>query len=140
MLSTNRSLVYSAVVAAALALASCSSAESTAESEGAPQAAAAAQHRFSVYFDVGKTGLTPEAQQVIAQAVREANHDASLRLGAATDRSHAKLSERRAEAVRAALVAGGIAPDRIAEGQAAYGSSPPGIRDPRDRAIEISIQ
>ena len=70
MLSTNRSLVYSAVVAAALTLASCS--EDTAESASTPQVAAAAEHRFNVYFDVGKSGLTPEARQVIAQAIAEA--------------------------------------------------------------------
>jgi len=136
MLSTNRSLVYSAVVAAALTLASCS--EDAAESASTPQASA--EHRFNVYFDVGRSGLTPEAQKVIAQAIAEANGDASLKLSAVAAPSHSKLSERRAEAVRAALVAAGISPDRIAEGRVAYESSPPGIRDPRDRAIEISIQ
>lgn len=138
MLSINRSLVCSAVFAAALALASCS--EGTAESADAPQAAAAAPRRINVYFDVGKAGLTPEAQQVIAQAIAEANRDTSLKLSAAADRSHGKLSERRAEAVRAALVAGGIASDRIAEGRVAYGSPPPGVRDPRDRVVEISFE
>ena len=136
MLSTNRSLAYSAVVIAALSLASCSGWDGNAQSAAMP----AAQHRFNVYFDVGKSGLTPEAQQVIAQAVAEANGEASLKVSPAAAPSGSRLSERRAEAVRAALVAGGIAPDRIAEGPAAPGSSTPGIRDPRDRAIEISIQ
>jgi len=138
MLSTNRSLVYSAVVTAALTLTSCS--ENTAESASTPQVAAAAEHRFNVYFDVGRSGLTPEARQVIAQAIAEANHDASLKLSAVANPSHSKLSERRAEAVRAALVEAGIPRDRIAEGRVAYESSTPGIRDPRDRAIQISIQ
>jgi len=53
-------------------LASCSSPDGTGESGGTPQAAAA-QHRFTVYFDVGKSGLTPEARQVVAQAIAEAN-------------------------------------------------------------------
>ena len=138
MLTKHRGFGYSAVVAAALTLANCS--EGTAESASSPQVAAAAEHRFSVYFDVGKSRLTPEAQQVIAQALRETNGEASLKLSAAADRSHSKLSERRAEAVRAALVAGGIAPDRIAEVRTADGPPTPGIRDPRDRAVEISIQ
>jgi outer membrane protein OmpA-like peptidoglycan-associated protein len=137
MLTKHRGFGYSAVVAAALTLANCS--EGTAESASSPQVAAA-EHRFSVYFDVGKSGLTPEAQQVIAQALAETNGEASLKLSAAADRSHSKLSERRAEAVRAALVAGGIAPDRIAEVRTADGPPTPGIRDPRDRAVEISIQ
>jgi outer membrane protein OmpA-like peptidoglycan-associated protein len=136
MLTKHRGFGYSAVVAAALTLANCS--EGTAESASSPQVAA--EHRFSVYFDVGKSGLTPEAQQVIAQALRETNGEASLKLSAAADRSHSKLSERRAEAVRAALVAGGIAPDRIVEVRTADGPPTPGIRDPRDRAVEISIQ
>jgi len=72
MLSTNRTLVYSAMFGAALVLASCSSPDGTGESGGTPQAAAA-QHRFTVYFDVGKSGLTPEARQVVAQAIAEAN-------------------------------------------------------------------
>lgn len=139
MLSINRRLVYSAVAATALALASCSSIDSTAQSADTPPAGTA-QHRLSVYFDVGKSGLTPEAQQVIAQAIAEANGDASLKLSAPANRSQGKLSERRAEAVRAALVAGGIAPDRIAGGRVASESSTPGIRDPRNRAIEITIQ
>ena len=139
MLSINRSLVYSALAATALALASCSSIESTAQSADTPESAAA-QRRLNVYFDVGKSGLTPEAQQVIAQAVAETHGEASLKLSASADRSHSKLSERRAAAVRAALVAGGIAPDRIAEVRTADGPPTPGIRDPRDRAVEISIQ
>ena len=135
MLSTNRSLVCSAIFAAALALASCS--EGTAVSADTPQAAV--PRRINVYFDVDKAGLTPEAQQVIAQAIAEANRDTSLKLSAAVDRSHGKLSERRAEAVRAALVAGGIAPERIAEARVANGSPIAGVRDPRDRAVEISL-
>lgn len=137
MLGINRALVYSTVFAAALVVAGCESPEDTSRSSATPQTA---QHRFNVYFDVGKSGLTPEAQQVIAQAIAEANSDASLKVSAPADRSHGKLSERRAEAVRAALVAGGIPPERIAEGQVAYGPSTPGIHDPRDRAVEISVQ
>lgn len=138
MLSINRSLVCSGVIAAGLALASCS--EGTAESADTSQAAAAAPRRINVYFDVGKAGLTPEAQQVIAQAIAEANRGTSLKLSAAADRSHGKLSEHRAEAVRAALVAGGIAPERIAEARVANGSPPAGVRDPRDRVVEISFE
>ena len=135
MLIINRSLVCSAVFAAALALASCS--EGTADT---PQAATAAPRRVSVYFDVGKSGLTPEAQKVIAQAIAEANPDTSLKLSAVADRSNGKLSERRAETVRAALIAGGIPPERIAEARAAYGPPTPGVRDPRDRMVEISFE
>ncbi len=137
MLSTSRSLAYSAVLIAALSLASCSGPEDAAQGTAAPQAAA--QHRF-VYFDVGKSGLTPEAKQVIAQAIADADGDASFTVGAAVDRSHGKLSERRADAVRAALVAGGIPSDRIVKAPTAPESATSGVRDPRDRAVEISIE
>jgi len=124
------------VVIAALSLPGCSSPEDTAQGAATPQAAA--PHRF-VYFDVGKSGLTPEAQQIIAQAIAEADGDASFTVGAATDRSHSRLSERRAQAVRAALIAGGVPSGRIVEAQTASSSPIPGVRDPRDRAVEISI-
>ena len=136
MLSTNRSLAYSAVVIAALSLGSCASSQDTAQGAAALQAAA--QHRL-VYFDVGKSALTPEALQVIAQAIADADGGASFTVGAAMDRSHSKLSGRRTEVVRAALIAGGVAPDRIVDAQPTSESPTPGIRDPRGRAVEISV-
>src|SRR5260370_23218964 len=99
MWSTNRSLVYSAVGAAALTLTSCS--ENTAESASTPQVAAAAEHRFNVYFNVGRSGLTPEARHAIAQAIDDANHATRLKPRAVATPPHSKLPELRAQAKRA---------------------------------------
>ncbi len=135
MINTRRSLAYLAYVAGALSLASCSGANS----EGAQQANAAAQHPFNVYFDVAKSDLTPEAQQVIAQAVAEANRSASAKIVVAAPETDSK--GRRADTVQAALVAGGVSPARIdARWIGPQGSPAPGVRDPRNRMVEISFE
>lgn len=132
MIKSNRNLAYSTILLSAV-LAGCSSgnAESTASR-------AAAQHRFNVYFDVARSDLTPEAQQVIAQAVTEANRNASTKIvvvAPETDKA------RRTDAVQAALVAAGVSPDRIdARWIGPQGSPPPGVRDPRNRVVEISFE
>lgn len=133
MTKSKKSFAYSAALVAALSLAGCSSSENT-----AAQQAAATQHRFNVYFDVAKSDLTPEAQQVIAKAVIEANRNASTKIvvvAPETDKA------RRADRVQAALVAAGVSPDRIdARWIGPQGSPPPGVRDPRNRVVEISFE
>jgi OOP family OmpA-OmpF porin len=154
MLSTNRSLAYSAVIAAALSLPGCSGPrpDGNAQGGGAAQAAAAAQHRFNVYFDVDKSTLTPEARQLVAQVIAEANRDPSAKVVvlvgktdvAGTDRASPGPAQRRADTVRAALIAGGIAPDRIREHSVGSHEppipAPPGVREPRNRMVEIAFQ
>jgi OOP family OmpA-OmpF porin len=153
MSSTNRSLAYSAMVTAVLALASCSSPSSdgSAQSAGTPRTAAA-QHRFNVYFDLDKSSLTPEARQLVAQVITQANRDPSatviVLVGktdiAGTGRSSVGPAQRRADTVRAALIAGGIAPDRISERsvgpQETSIPTPSGVREPRNRMVEIAFQ
>jgi len=134
MINTNRSLAYSAVVVGALSLAGCS------QSAGTHQAAADAQHRYNVYFDVAKSDLTPEAQQVIAQAVTVANRNASARILVLAPEADAGAKARRADAVQAALVASGVAPDRIDARWIGAQGSPVGVRDPRNRVVEISFE
>jgi len=134
MINTNRSLAYSAVMVAALSLAACS------QSAGTPQAAAGTQHRFNVYFDVAKADLTPEAQQVIAQAVTEANHNAGAKVLVLAPETDATAKARRADAVQAALVAAGVAPERIDARWMGTQGSPTGVRDPRNRVVEISLE
>ncbi len=131
MINTKRSLAYSAAFIGALTLAACSSPETTANQ-------AAAQHRFNVYFDVAKSDLTPEAQQLIAQAAAEASRNGGTKIvvvAPETDKA------RRTDKVQAALVAAGVSPDRIdARWIGPQGSPPPGVRDPRDRMVEISFE
>jgi OOP family OmpA-OmpF porin len=133
MFKSNKSLAYSAALVSALSLASCSSSQNTA----APQAADT-QHRFNVYFDVAKSDLTPEAQQVIGQAVAEASRNAGTKIvvvAPETDKA------RRADKVQAALVAAGVSPDRIdARWIGPQGAPAPGVRDPRNRVVEISFE
>src|ERR1044071_8361276 len=144
MMATSKSLGYSAVLVMALSLMGCSD-----EWRG-PQsisAATAAQRQYNVYFDVDKSGLTPEARQLIAQVIAEANRDTSAKVVvqvgntdiAGTGRYTAGPAQRRADAVRAALIAGGIAPHRISE--RSVGSheapipTPAGVREPRNRMV-----
>jgi OOP family OmpA-OmpF porin len=152
MLSTNRSLAYSAVIAAALSLLGCSGPSPDGNAQGVGGAAAAAQHRFNVYFDVDKSTLTPEARQLVAQVIAEANRDPSAKVVvlvgktdiAGTDRASPGPAQRRADTVRAALIAGGIAPDRISEHSVGSHEppipTPPGVREPRNRMVEIAFQ
>jgi outer membrane protein OmpA-like peptidoglycan-associated protein len=135
MINTGRSLAYFAAAAAVLSLASCSSPESGTASE----ASLAAQHRFNVYFDVAKSGLTPEAQQVIAQVAAEANRNASTKIVVVAPETDSK--GHRANTVQAALIASGVSPERIdARWIGPQGSPPPGVRDPRNRVVEISFE
>lgn len=132
MINMTKSTAYLTVIAA-LSLAGCSGANS-----GSP-AAAQATHRFNVYFDVAKSDLTPEGQQVIAHAVAEANRNSSTKVLVVAPESDPK--GRRAEAVQAALVASGVSRDRIdARWIGPQGSPPSGVRDPRNRVVEISFE
>lgn len=131
MINTNRSLAYSAVVVGALSLAACAQSAST------PQAATDAQRRFNVYFDVAKSDLTPEAQQVIAHAAAEASRNTTAKLLVVTPESDPKA---RRDAVQAALVAAGVAPERIDARWMGAQGSPPGVRDPHNRMVEISFE
>ncbi len=131
MINSRKSLAYLTAVAA-LSLASCSG--------PAPESAAAptTQHRFNVYFDVAKSDLTPEAQQVIEHAVAQANRNTNARVLVVTPESDKKA---RRDAVQAALVARGISPDRIDARWIGPQASPaPGVRDPRNRVVEISFE
>lgn len=133
MINTSRSLTYLTAAAAVLTLASCSSPGSGTASK----ASAVTQHRFNVYFDVAKSDLTPEAQEVIAHAVAQAKQSPSTQIlvvAPETDRA------KRSDSVQAALVAAGVSPDRIDARWIGPPTSPPaGVRDPRNRVVEISF-
>ena len=130
MNKTSKSLAYLTAVTA-LALASCSGPAPESQS-------AVSQHRFNVYFDVAKSDLTPEARQVIAHAIAEANRIDSAKVLVVTPEGDMKG---RRDAVQTALVAGGVSPDRIdARWVGPQGSPAPGVRDPRNRMVEISFE
>jgi OOP family OmpA-OmpF porin len=117
----------------------------------AQPAAAPAGREYRVYFEWNRDDITPEARQIIQQVgqVVGAGGTARINLVGKADRSGPEsynqvLSERRARNVRQALVQAGIAQDRISyrgvgETQPPV-PTPDGVREPRNRVVEIGIQ
>jgi OOP family OmpA-OmpF porin len=119
-----------------------------------PPVAAATPPReqsFLVFFDFDKSTITPEGQQVIQRAVDTYRRTGSAPRIVATghaDRAGApdynmSLSDRRAVAVRQALVSAGI-PDTAINTQAKGETqplvpTPDGEREPQNRRVEIAI-
>jgi OmpA-OmpF porin, OOP family len=121
---------------------------------GVAQAAPAAPppvptRQYNVYFDFDKSNLTPEAQQIVNQVASQAkaNNARVVLVGKAdlsgTDAYNIALSKRRADAVRAALAADGVSADRIDEQWVGMRQPPvptaPGVREPRNRVVEVSF-
>jgi len=109
---------------AAAAASGAAEASGAAASGGADQASAAAPATAalpaSIYFDIGKSDLPADAKDAIAAAAdyAKAHPDAKLTLSGYTDASgnaitNAELAKHRAQAVRDALKAAGVAEDRI---------------------------
>lgn len=122
-----------AVAAGAEAAAAAAAAEAAAAEAAASQAAAAipegagiisemieGKPKVSVFFAVGSAGIAPEFAEAVApvKAWLEANPDDGVQLSGFTDPTgdaalNAELAKNRAEAVAAALVAEGVAAERI---------------------------
>jgi DNA-binding beta-propeller fold protein YncE len=105
---------------------------------------------FTVYFGFNQATLTAEARKVIAEAIAYSKQHGTAHIQvngytdlAGTAHYNLGLSKRRADAVRVALVAGGVAKSRISE--TAYGESnpavptPDGVREPRNRRAVIIV-
>ncbi|MDZ7626985.1 MAG: OmpA family protein [Parvularculaceae bacterium] len=103
-----------------------------------------------VYFDYDKSNLTPEASNLIREAAARAlaNDVDTVVVSGHADRSggsayNQTLSERRGSVVRDALVANGIAADKIR--MESYGEDKPakptedGVREPLNRRTEVVI-
>ncbi|HBS33368.1 MAG TPA: cell envelope biogenesis protein OmpA, partial [Parvularcula sp.] len=103
-----------------------------------------------VYFDYDKANLTPEASNLIKEAAARAlaNDVDAVVVSGHADRSggsayNQALSERRGSVVRDALIANGIAADKIR--MEAYGEDKPakptedGVREPLNRRTEVTI-
>jgi outer membrane protein OmpA-like peptidoglycan-associated protein len=109
------------------------------------------QRAFIVFFDFDRADITPEAARIIraaADAAKRGNVPRIMVTGH-TDLSgsvayNQRLSERRAEAVRAQLVREGIATNAIAT--TGRGKAQPlvptadGVREPQNRRAEIVLQ
>jgi len=113
-------------------------------------AAASASPGFTVYFEFDKSDLTAEGRKIVDQAAAYAKQNgmAKIQISGYTDLAgtaqyNLGLSKRRADSVRAVVVADGIPANRIVEH--AYGEASPavptpdGVREPRNRRAVIVI-
>ena len=116
-----------------------------------PPAAAPIARSYLVFFDFNRFNLTSEAQRIVQSAAQNARSGGVTRLMVTghADRSgspayNMRLSQRRADSVRAELVRSGISPNEISV--AARGESDPlvptpdGVREPQNRRVEIVLQ
>ena len=106
---------------------------------------------YTVYFDFDKSVITPAGQEVINQVLADAkaHNPSSISVTGHTDLVgpedyNMALSLRRADAVRSALIAGGVAADKITV--AGRGMSEPavptarGVKEARNRRAEIILE
>jgi OOP family OmpA-OmpF porin len=106
---------------------------------------------FRVYFEFDKSEILPEARQILQQVTALAKEQPGLQImlvgkadRAGSDGYNLGLSKRRAEAVRRALVEGGVADGRIATRWVGEREppvqTPDGVREPRNRVVEINLR
>jgi len=106
---------------------------------------------YTVYFDFDKSVITPAVQEVINQVLSDAkmHNPSSISVTGHTDLVgpedyNMALSLRRADAVRSALIAGGVSADKITV--AGRGMSEPavptarGVKEARNRRAEIILE
>jgi len=108
-------------------------------------------HQFNIYFEFDRATLTVDARKTISDVIAEFKKDNATKIilvGKAdltgTDAYNMALSLRRADAVKAALVAGGIPAGAIQATGVGFHQPPVptpfGVREPRNRVVEVTIQ
>lgn len=116
----------------------------------APPPAPAPVRDFLVFFDFDSDVITPQAEAILREAAANAKRLGNTRIVATghTDRSgtvayNLGLSERRADAVRNALVGLGLQSGEIqtvAKGEAdPLVATPDGVREPQNRRVQIVL-
>jgi len=157
MTETRKVLRLSLVVAAVvLSLAACKPSAPPAAAAAPPPPPPAApppvmQKQFVVYFEFDRSNLTPEGARVVQDAAAAFKATGSARVAiagytdlAGTQRYNIGLSKRRADTVRAGLVRAGVPDGAIAESwhgkQNPAVPTPDGVREPRNRRVEIVEQ
>jgi OOP family OmpA-OmpF porin len=116
-----------------------------------PPAPAMAPNSYIVLFDFDRSNINAAARAVLDQVLAEAAKTGSVNISATghADRSGSEdynmaLSLRRADAVREALIAGGVSPDAITvagrgESEPAV-PTPDGVKEQANRRVEIILQ
>jgi len=105
---------------------------------------------FHVFFDFNRASLTPEGARVVREAAAVFRQTGSARIDVTgyTDLSGSNeynlaLSNRRADAVKAALIAAGVPRSAVAESWRGKANprvpTPDGTREPQNRRVEIVI-
>jgi OmpA-OmpF porin, OOP family len=114
-------------------------------------APAAVAHQYAVYFDFDRSDLTPDAKPILQRAATDAKAGNVTRVQvtghtdrAGPDNYNQRLSERRAQAVKAELISQGVRADEIVtvgkgESEPAV-PTPDGVREPRNRRVVIELQ
>jgi OmpA-OmpF porin, OOP family len=106
------------------------------------------QKVFLVFFDWDKYNITPEGEKIIELAAQQykAGGSVKLQVNGYTDTTgsfayNQRLSERRANAVAARMVALGVARSDMAVAGHSFNDlrvpTPPGVREPQNRRVEI---
>jgi OmpA-OmpF porin, OOP family len=121
------------------------------ELEAKPAAMSENPEKYIVLFDFDKSNINAEGQSVIDKVVAAAGKMGTVNISATghADRSGSEtynmaLSLRRADAVRAALIAGGLSGDAITvagrgESEPAV-PTPDGVKEQANRRVEIILQ
>jgi len=121
------------------------------ELEGKPAMMGENPEKYIVLFDFDKSNITADGQAVIDKVVAAAGKMGTVNISATghADRSGSEsynlaLSLRRADAVRAALIAGGLSGDAITvagrgESEPAV-PTPDGVKEQANRRVEIILQ
>jgi OmpA-OmpF porin, OOP family len=106
---------------------------------------------YNVFFDFNRADVDPSARPIIAEAAANAKRGNATRIQvtghadrAGSDRYNLRLSERRAEAVRQDLIQQGVPENEIVTvgrgEQDPAVPTPDGVREPRNRRVEIVLQ
>lgn len=105
---------------------------------------------YMVFFDFNRSSLTPEAREVVKNAVETAERTGMVRIKitghtdtVGSEGYNDRLSVRRAESVRSEMVADGLSPTQISvEGKGFHDplvSTGPGVREPQNRRAVIDL-
>jgi OOP family OmpA-OmpF porin len=131
-------------------LAALTQLEGTPQPAAQPAAAPVPMREYRVYFEFDRAALLPEAQKILQEVTTLAKREPDLhvRLVGKADRTgsdsyNMTLSRKRADRVRAALIEMGIAAGRIETRWVGEREppvpTPPGVREPRNRVVEINL-